>query len=215
MDTGEEKEWNQALEEERDEEEMRSNDSIQNYWSKWGQEIHQTASKYFKEKGTEENPFYLYNIKLSKKILQDMALFPIWSNIFSPYFNGRVPATSAPVEGEFNKFKNTLLFDVKHPIRVDECVDRFLNYLNGKTKIVQGKLPQLTFEDSCSRNEEVEEEDDAMIIDEIEAVYSSDDENTIKKRKILGDIENWKGKGFPTKKPTKNTGVKVCIFILN
>lgn len=107
------------------------------YWSQWGQHLFEEASAYFNEGGQDENPYYLFKVNLTKKLKDDLPLIPLWSNIYTKHFsNSRIPATSAPVEGEINKFKNGVLHDIRYPIRVDDCLDRFLDYLKGKIKIV-------------------------------------------------------------------------------
>lgn len=120
-----------------------------NYWGSWCNDIYYKTRKYCTQRGSDENPYFLYEIKLSNKLLRDMELFPIWGNIFGNHFTGRIPASSASVESEFNKYKNVVLHDVKKSsIRVDECVNKYLEYLVGKTNIINMKLDGRKNEDS-------------------------------------------------------------------
>lgn len=86
-----------------------------------------------KEKG---NRGYAYQCpKLVAKILRDLKLFPLWGNAYQSKFgHGRVPATSAPSESEFNKLKNVLLR--KEKLRVDNFLIKHVGYLEGKVKLV-------------------------------------------------------------------------------
>lgn len=127
--------------------------------------------------------------KFTKRLIKDSTLIPLWSNIYSNKFikvfecndnlyhiHGRIPATSAPVEGEINKYKNVVLHDVKYPIRVDDCMDRYLDYLLGRGKIANASLATYSTEtvESMEENPEIES--------------------------VLNDIENWRGQGNPRKK---------------
>lgn len=88
------------------------------------------------ECGDRENAHYYP--QLAKRLLKDIQLLPLWSFISRNQFGyGRIPASSAPVEGELNKIKNNLLKNSKQQLRIDEFIEMHLNYINGKIKIVE------------------------------------------------------------------------------
>jgi len=59
--------------------------------------------------------------------MKDIKYLPIWSCICRDKFEyGRVPTSSAAVEGDFNIIKNVLLKNAKMrtPMRIDEFVSK-------------------------------------------------------------------------------------------
>lgn len=75
-----------------------------NWWSKWGQEVNCEIQNSISQKGTRANTHYAPHI--ATKLLGDIGTIVLWNNIYADKFGyGRIPASSAPVESEFNKFK--------------------------------------------------------------------------------------------------------------
>lgn len=90
-----------------------------------------------KDKGRSINA--LRSSRLMKKVTDDLKLFPVWGNVYRNEFGyGRVPATSAPSEGEFNKIKTILMR--KSRARVDKFVDIHLDYISGRCKLDNAAL---------------------------------------------------------------------------
>lgn len=82
----------------------------------------------------------------TNKLINDLRDLPLWSCIIRDEFGyGRIPASNASVESEFNIIKNSFLKNEVLPMRVDEYVRKYVNYLNGRMKIVSAKIDQ-TFE---------------------------------------------------------------------
>jgi len=109
-----------------------------NEWSRWGAEIDKQVDQILNEVGDRDNAHYFPT--LAKRLLQDIAIFPLSSNVCHDNFGyGRVPASSASVEGEFNKLKNCLLKNYSVPMRVDVFLKIHLDYLRGKLKIVDAE----------------------------------------------------------------------------
>jgi len=80
----------------------------------------------------------MLTIFLNFRLLEDINTFSLWSNVCRDDFGyGRVPASSAAVEGEFNKLKNNIYKNENLPIRIDEFLRIHLDYLHGKLKIVE------------------------------------------------------------------------------
>lgn len=98
------------VEKETDIESTSDEDSTTNFWWQKAQKLYNSCSKYYELEGEEPNPYFLHNINLSRQLLNDFKLLPLWSSIYSTHFNfGRDPASSASVESEMNKFKNVIM----------------------------------------------------------------------------------------------------------
>lgn len=63
--------------------------------------------------------------EFAERLMVDLVWLPIWSCVVRDKFGyGRIPATSAQVESEFNKIKNLLLKDETLPMRVDKFIKK-------------------------------------------------------------------------------------------
>lgn len=124
------------------------NEDLNNDWSVWGNEINKEIENHLHEVGDRDNAHYFP--QLAERLLKDIHMFPLWSNVCRDDFGyGRVPATSAAVEGEFNKLKNNIFKNYNLPIRVDEFLNIHLDYLHGKLKIVDAEEKSVT--SPCSK----------------------------------------------------------------
>ncbi|CAL1671883.1 unnamed protein product [Lasius platythorax] len=75
-----------------------------NWWLKWGEKINSEIQNSISQNGTRANAHYAPHI--ATKLLRDIGTIVLWSNIYTDKFGyGRIPASSAPVESEFNKLK--------------------------------------------------------------------------------------------------------------
>lgn len=91
--------------------------------------------------GSDYNAYYLKNVDLIKHLMQDIALIPLRSNIYTSKFAcGRVLATSASVEGEINKIINVIIGDISSRIRIDKSVELYLSDIQGKDLLINAKL---------------------------------------------------------------------------
>ncbi|XP_018366817.1 PREDICTED: molybdenum cofactor synthesis protein cinnamon-like [Trachymyrmex cornetzi] len=107
-----------------------------NWWSKWGEEINYEIQDSISQKGTRANAHYAPHI--TNKLLRDISTIPLWSNIYTDKFGyGRIPASSASVEGEFNKLKNLV---INKPLRVDKFVEEHIKYLIGRVIIADADI---------------------------------------------------------------------------
>lgn len=78
-----------------------------------------------------------YNPKLADYLLSHMKCLPLWSNIKRDDFAySRVSAISASVESDFNNVKNRILKSDMLTTRAEVIVEKHINYLNGKMKII-------------------------------------------------------------------------------
>ena len=112
-----------------------------NSWGIWAQNLCDESKKYFEQKGSDLNVYLLEHVNVSKKLLKDLELFPVWGNIQQNQFEyGRVPASSASVESAFSIVKTFLMSKVKHLMRVDEFVDLHIDYLEGKISLILADL---------------------------------------------------------------------------
>lgn len=114
-----------------------------NDWSAWGIGINKDVEHNLHEVCDRDNAHYFPH--LAERLLKDINMFPLWANVCRDDFGyGRVPASSAPVEGEFNKLKNNILKNYNFPIRVDEFLKIHLDFLHGKLKIVDAEEKSVT-----------------------------------------------------------------------
>ena len=67
-----------------------------------------------------------------------MELLPLWSCTHRDKFEfGRVPASSAPVESDFNGIKSRFLKNKTLPMRIDDFIREHVEYLSGKLKLIE------------------------------------------------------------------------------
>ncbi|XP_039308812.1 uncharacterized protein LOC120358483 [Solenopsis invicta] len=104
------------------------NEIEDNEWSRRGNEINNQVDQILNEVANRDNAHYFPT--LAKRLLQDIAIFPLWSNVCRDNFGyGRIPASSASVEGEFNKIKNCILKNYSVPMR---CIFKNLFRLSSR-----------------------------------------------------------------------------------
>lgn len=132
-------------------------DNNVNKWTEWAKTIENDIMEVINiVEGNRENAHYLP--KFADRIMKDIKYLPMWSSICRDKFGyGRVPASSASVEGDFNIIKNVLLKNEETPMRVDEFVSKHINFLSGHIKLAHSK--QLAEEDKT------EEPNKAKLID--------------------------------------------------
>ncbi|KAL6253934.1 hypothetical protein P5V15_015777 [Pogonomyrmex californicus] len=86
--------------------------------------------------GDRENAHYMP--KFAEYLIKDIKLLLLWSCVCRDKFGfGRVPASSASVESDFNIIKHILLKTEKTSMPADEFVEKHIKFLNGRLKIVQ------------------------------------------------------------------------------
>lgn len=116
-------------------------------WYQFGLSMKDKAKNMLQKDGIGKTINALRSEILQKKLLKDLKLFPVWGNVYQKKFGyGKVPATSASSESEFNKFKNGLLRKGKKS-RPDELIHCHLQYLYGRTKIDSAALMSNTTSD--------------------------------------------------------------------
>lgn len=88
--------------------------------------------------GDRENAKFLP--KFADRIMKDIKYLPMWSCICRDKFGyGRIPASSASVEADFNIIKNIFLKNEETPMRVDEFVSKHVNFLSGRIKLAHSR----------------------------------------------------------------------------
>lgn len=81
--------------------------------------------------------------ELADKLINDIKWLPLWSNIYSQKFQyARIPASSAPVEIEFNTVKNKIFKLFSKQVRVDQFIQEYHKYLTGKIKIIDARTQE-------------------------------------------------------------------------
>lgn len=125
-----------------------------NQWSAWAADIMKEIEPKI-VKGLLPNAHYCETF--SKHLLADINHLPMWSCIYRNSFGyGRIPASSAPVEGEMNKLKN-VDFDIElGKIRVDRFLQEHVANLNGKMLLADAKMADQVRKPAVAAEEEVE-----------------------------------------------------------
>lgn len=105
--------------------------------------------------GNRENAHY--SPRFANWLIEHIEWLPLWSSIKRDNFGyGRVPASSAAVESDFNHLKNRILSDVVLPIRIDNFLEKHLNYIRGNMKIVEASRKETELgppDDDCITEE--------------------------------------------------------------
>lgn len=107
---------------------------VNNAYGKWANEIYRKLLNEIIDNGDRANAHFYPS--LVDRIMRDIKMFPLWSCISVKQFGyGRIPASSAVVESEFNNIK-CRLFANALPTRADLLIFRHLDYISGRMKIV-------------------------------------------------------------------------------
>lgn len=120
--------------------ETEDEESVSNLWTKWAMIFYNKVSSLLEstDRGDRDNAHYLP--QLADRLLKDMKWFPLWSCVCRDRFGyGRVPASSAAVESEFNNIRNRLLANETLPMRADIFIAKHVKYLDGRMKIAMAK----------------------------------------------------------------------------
>lgn len=124
-----------------------------NRWLKWRDKTN-TEVKILIETEVGDRINALFNSAVARKLMKDLPDLSLWSCVVRDDFGfGRIPASSACVESDFNVIKNSFLKNEVTPMRADEYLQKYLNFLNGKLKIVSARI-------DCDNSEESSEDVD-------------------------------------------------------
>lgn len=94
--------------------------------------------------------------KLADYLIKDVKLLPLWSCICRDRFGyGRVPASSASVESDFNIIKNIMLKTEKTPMRADEFVMKQVNFMSGRIKIANVNTQEIMLRDTMELEKDI------------------------------------------------------------
>lgn len=129
--------FEESIEEEIYEEGEEKLDLGANLWQQWGINMRKEVERKLEcEDGDDFNPRHFP--AFADRLIKKMATIPLWGCICRDDFGyGRIPASSAPVESEFNILKNHILCN--RLLRIDIAVRTFLEYSDGKLKIFEAK----------------------------------------------------------------------------
>ena len=113
-----------------------------NYWDAFGRGIDADVSSVIgNDEGDRINAHYYP--ELADYLLSHMKWLTLWSNVCRDDFGyGRVPATSAQVESDFNNIKNRLFKNENLPMRVDDFIEVHVAHLNGKMKLMDAAIKE-------------------------------------------------------------------------
>lgn len=146
-------------------------EDLDNNWSAWGIGINKEVDNNLHQIGDRDNAHYFPH--LAERLLKDINMFPLWSNVCRDDFGyGRIPASSAAVEGEFNKLKNNIFKNHNLPIRVDEFLKIHLDFLHKKLKIVDAEENNVTLPHNKMSINECNESKEILDVDISQQVHS-------------------------------------------
>jgi len=100
-----------------------------NKWNQWAKDIDDEVQKKIADnEGDRENAHFMP--AFANRLIKDIKLIPMWSCICRDKFGyGRIPASSASVESDFNMVKNIFLKTEQTPMHVDEfCYETYKIY---------------------------------------------------------------------------------------
>lgn len=134
----------------------------ENSWSQWTNDIKTNVlSQVEIENGDRVNGYYC--LKITEYLLSKMPLFPVWSTVYQSKFgydNDCEPASSASVEGEFNKLKNCVFKNrLAAKIRPDEAIEKHVEYRLGRNLIDMARASDDTLVASTDRQVQESEGD--------------------------------------------------------
>lgn len=136
-----------------------------NKWSHWARNIDDKVKILLADnEGDRENAHYMP--KLADYLIRDIKLLPLWSCIYRDKFGfGRVPASSANVESDFNIIKNIMLKTEKTPMRADEFVMKHVNFMSGRIKIANVNTQEIISKDRVELEKDIHnnEEDNEIV----------------------------------------------------
>lgn len=127
-----------------------------NGWYQWIKCIDEKVQLKITDLGDRENAHYMP--AFADKLIADTKYLPLWSCICRDKFGfGRIPASSASVEGDFHIIKNIFLKNEQTPMRVDLFITKHVKFLSGRVKLVNAMLQDEDTEIAETRENIVEE----------------------------------------------------------
>ncbi|KMQ85119.1 kda protein in nof-fb transposable element, partial [Lasius niger] len=107
-----------------------------NKWDQWAKDIDNDVQKKIADnEGDRENAHFMP--AFANRLMKDIKLIPMWSCICKEKFGyGRVPASSASVESDFNIVKNIFLKTEQTPMRADEFLMKHVKFISGRIKLI-------------------------------------------------------------------------------
>lgn len=129
-----------------EESEKRTND----FWQNWKAEINTEVCAILKAEVDErDNPRFYPEI--ANRLLSKIDTIALWGNVSRNFFGyGRIPASSAAVEGEFNLIKTHILN--KKSLRVDLLVENLIKQDQGRLAIFEENVVEKPAEERCDRS---------------------------------------------------------------
>lgn len=117
---------------------------ISNAYGKWANNIHNRILNQIVDNGDRTNAHF--HPPLVERLMRDIKWLPLWSCICRQKFGyGRIPASSAVIEAEFNNIK-CRLFANALPTRADLFVFRHIDYINGRIKLIDAQTFNISSE---------------------------------------------------------------------
>lgn len=130
-------------------------EDITNGWYQWAKCIDEKIQLKITDIGDRENAHYMP--AFADKLITDTKYLPLWSCICRDKFGfGRIPASSASVEGDFHIIKNIFLKNEQTLMGADLFITKHVKFLSGRVKLVNAMLQDKDTEIAETRENIVE-----------------------------------------------------------
>lgn len=130
-------------------------ENITNGLYQWAKCIDEKIQLKITDIGDRENAHYMP--AFADKLITDTKYLPLWSCICRDKFGfGRIPASSASVEGDFHIIKNIFLKNEQTLMGADLFITKHVKFLSGRVKLVNAMLQDKDTEIAETRENIVE-----------------------------------------------------------
>lgn len=172
----------------------------------WAKVLHDSVLKKITDESFEtDNDNAHYCPEIAEHLLKECKTLTMWSCVSRNQFGfGRVPASSASAESQFNVLKNVTFSKSSLPLRVDEFIQTHVTDITGRYCILNAadalttfsaKLPEqkVSFENKSCRicRREINNDENIDICSYCKDLRYDDLQNILS----LGEVENWRGLG--------------------
>lgn len=153
-------------------------------WADWCLEINEAVLNEV-ERSAGTIPNELHCPQFTHKLLKDMKWIPLWSCICRDDFGfGRLPASSAAVEGSFNIIKTWLLAKIKSP-RPDYFVALHKDYVDALAITVGNKMDKYEMQQAKHQGDFNDEFD---VSESCHVQHATDDGNKTDATGLVGEV---------------------------
>lgn len=139
-------------------------EDVTNGWYHWAKFIDEKVRMKITDTGDRENAHYMP--AFADKLIADTKYLPLWSCICRDKFGfGRIPASSASIEGDFHIIKNIFLKNEQTLMRADLFITKHVKFLSGRVKLINAMFQEKDTE-TAETTEKIIEEFPTTVISE-------------------------------------------------